>query len=97
MPIAKLSEKAIADLDEIYSYIAEDDLASADRLADEFLEKFLMLAENPFSGRSRMELGVGFRSFPHRRYIVIYILFADGIEIIRVLHSARDVESQFEM
>jgi toxin ParE1/3/4 len=97
MPTVKLSDQASADIDEIYTYIGENDPSAAERLTDELYEKFYMLSENPLSGRLRTEIGPGLRSFPHRRYIIIYITVDRGVEIYRVLHSARDVESQFEM
>ena len=30
------------------------------------------------------------RSFPHGRYVVYFLPRSSGIEIVRVLHSARD-------
>ena len=36
------------------------------------------------------------RSFPVSRYILFYELVTDGIALVRVLHSARDIPSQFE-
>ena len=97
MPTVELSEEARLDLKEIHSYIAEDNLAAADALADEITERLLILAENPSAGRRRPELGPELRSFPYQRYILFYISALNGIKILRVLHSARDIESQFEM
>lgn len=92
-----LSEKAKRDLKEIHSYIAEDNLFAADRLADEISERFRFLLANPAAGRLMVELGSEIRLFPFRRYLIYYTVTEDGIEIVRVLHSARDVESEFEM
>jgi toxin ParE1/3/4 len=46
-------------------------------------------------GREREELAPGLRSFPFRRYLIFYRLFAGGIEIVRVLHAAQDVPALF--
>lgn len=53
--------------------------------------KFALLATQPHMGRLRPELMPGLRSFPVRRYIVFYLGHEDGITLLRVLHSARDV------
>ncbi len=47
-------------------------------------------------GRVRYELTAGLRSFPFGRYVIFYALSADEIDIVRVLHSARDIDSAFD-
>jgi toxin ParE1/3/4 len=32
---------------------------------------------------------------PFERYVVFYLPMSDGIDIVRVLHSARDIEAIF--
>jgi toxin ParE1/3/4 len=46
-------------------------------------------------GRSRDELLPGLRSFPFGRYILFYLPLTDGVDLIRVLHSARDIDAVF--
>ena len=41
--------------------------------------------------RLREELMPGLRSFPYARYVVFFMPERDGIEIVRVVHSARDI------
>lgn len=36
------------------------------------------------------------QSFPHGRFVIFYHDLTDAIEIVRVLHGARDIESIFE-
>ena len=38
----------------------------------------------------------GIRSMPFGRYVIFYAPFVDGIDIIRVLHSARDIDAVFD-
>lgn len=95
MARARLTEIALADLAEIHSYIAEDDVSIANNIVDELFEKFEFLAEHPLAGRSRDEIGLHLRSFPHRRYVVFYSQTDFGVEITRVLHSARDIDPLF--
>lgn len=84
-------QRAEEDLDEIWFYIAKDNLAAADKLLDEIGDSCRLLAQDPFIGRSRPELAPDLRSFPVSRYIVFYAPSAFGVEIVRVLHSARDI------
>ena len=46
-------------------------------------------------GRSRPELAASVHSFPVARYVVFYRPAADGIEVVRVLHGARDIGATF--
>lgn len=46
-------------------------------------------------GRARDELLHGLRSFPFGRYVILYEPIDGGIDVVRVLHSARDVDAQF--
>ena len=60
----RLSVLAEQDLEEIWSYVAEDaSPASADRLIDAILDRVELLAEQPRMGRLRPEFGAGVRSF----------------------------------
>ena len=47
-------------------------------------------------GRARDALSAGVRSMPFERYVIFYVPLADGIDIVRVLHSARDIDAVFE-
>jgi toxin ParE1/3/4 len=50
----------------------------------------------PLIGRQREELSPRLRSFPVSRYIIFYRPMENGIEIVRVLHGARDFPPLFE-
>lgn len=58
---APLAER---DLDEIWDYIAQDDMAAADRFLDTLDEKCPLLAQYPALGRLRSEFASNLRSFP---------------------------------
>jgi toxin ParE1/3/4 len=87
--------QAEADLIEIWTYIAQDSLTRADKLLDEIDEKSQILAHSPLIGKARDELGPKIRSFPIGNYVLFYQPIEDGIEIIRVLHGARDIAALF--
>jgi toxin ParE1/3/4 len=46
-------------------------------------------------GRSRPELAPDLRSFPVGSYLIFYQPLDDGIEIIRIISAARDVDALF--
>lgn len=56
-------------------------------------EAFALLADNPRIGRRRSELMPEMRSFTVGRYVIFYGLADDGVEIIGVIHGARDIEN----
>jgi toxin ParE1/3/4 len=86
----RLSPLAERDLDEVWSYIAEDaSPAMADRLIDAIFDRFELLVEQPRMGRNRPEFGDGVRSFVVESY-VIYYRFDQDVLIARVLHGRRD-------
>ena len=89
------SPRAKADLAELWDYIADDSEARADEFIETLDRKFRTLAERPNIGRARDELATGLRSFPVGRYVLFYRPIPDGIEIVRVLHGARDVDAIF--
>lgn len=84
---------ALADLAEIWSFIADDSEANADRFLAKLETKLKLLATQPLMGRERPELMADMRSFPYARYVVFFMAQADGIEIVRVFHSGRDINT----
>jgi toxin ParE1/3/4 len=86
----RLSSLAEQDLDETWLYVAEDASAdTADRLIDDLINRFSLLAEQPRMGRLRPEFGDGVRSFPVENH-VIYYRHEHEVLIARVLHGRRD-------
>jgi len=58
----RVSDQARTDLDEIWSYIAQDDAEAADRFVRFLTSRFPVLASMPEMGRRRNELLKGLRS-----------------------------------
>ena len=88
--------RALSYLAEIWDYIADDSEVRADAFVATIDAKFQTLAKQPGIGRMRDELATGLRSLPIGRYVIFYLSLADGIEIIRVLHGARDIDTIFQ-
>ena len=91
----RLDIEAKEDLASIHTYIAGDNRAAADRLIDTLKQRFRLLAAQPLIGQLRPELAQDLRSFCVGNYVIFYRPGRGGIEIARVIHAARDVESQF--
>ena len=71
-------------------------MARADEFIDRIDAKFHALAAQPLIGRGRTELAAGLRSIPMAPYVIYYEVTLEGIAIVRVLHGARDANTQFE-
>ena len=90
------------DIIECADYIARDSYEAAIRFMDCVESAFLLLLERPKIGALREGLvpGVeGIRMWPvggFEKYLIFYQQIPNRIEILRVLHSARDIESIFE-
>jgi toxin ParE1/3/4 len=96
MPALIVSPLAEEDLEGIWSFVAERDVEAADRLIDEITSRFDHLLAYPEAGRARQELLMNLRSLPVKRYVIFYQPTDDGVEIFRVLHGSRDVQSEFD-
>ncbi len=86
---------AKADAGEIWAYIAEENPDAADRLLDRFDKLFRLLAAQPNLGKSVEGLAANLRFIPLGNYLVFYRPAKDGIEIVRLLHGARDITAEF--
>lgn len=83
--------EAEADLTAIALYVAQHSPARAHALIDRLRKRCTMLETHPHAGRPRPELGDGLRSLVERPYVLIYRAVADGVEIVAILHGARDL------
>lgn len=94
MAILVLSPEAAADLEEIADFIASENVDAALRVLTEIRQAMERLTDAPEIGHSREDLtSEPFRFWPVRRYLVIYRASPEAVEVSRILHSARDVES----
>lgn len=91
----QLTPEADNDLIEIWLFISKDSLESADRVIDRLTAAFEMLAHHPKVGAERSDLGNHLRSFKEGHYLIVYRISSTGIEVVRVLHTARDSKRIF--
>ena len=86
MKTVKLTPLAEHDLETIWQYISEANQQAADKLIHALLQKCGLLAQNSGLGRTRYDLMVSLRSFPHKNYVIFYFPLESGVEIYRILH-----------
>ncbi len=91
-----LSENAQTDVKEIWLYISEKNPISADVLIEDLFRKFQLLARNPELGKNKDRFFLNLKSFPLKNYLIFYVPNDNGIEIFRVIHSSRNIDSIFE-
>jgi antitoxin ParD1/3/4/toxin ParE1/3/4 len=90
-----VSVPAERDINEIAIYLAENaDPATARRVLADLRKAMRFLARNPRAGHLREDL----TSRPYRfwtvySYFIVYDPSTSPIEVVRVLHAARDVRS----
>ena len=88
----KLSPQAANDVREIWSYLAEHNVRAARRVRLKIFDACQWLAQNPRSGHERSDLTRKPVLFwPVGAYLIVYNPAASPIEIVRVLHGARDI------
>jgi toxin ParE1/3/4 len=93
----RLSAHAESDLAEIQLYIAQDSPSAAKRLIDRLFKRFHFLGRFPEAGERQPHAGSGdLRTFSHGSYVIYYRIRVQNIEIVRVVHGARDTASVFE-
>ena len=85
------STQAQEDILDITFYIARDSVTAAHRLLQKILRACEKLGASPRAGRLRDEIAPNLRSFPLEKYVVFYRPVRGGVEIVRVLHGARDI------
>ena len=75
----------------IWLYIAKDNVEAADKLVEKFDQTISLIAGSPRIGRDRSDLAPDLRSVPVGEYIIFFRPRSDGVQLIRVLHSKRNI------
>jgi toxin ParE1/3/4 len=91
----RIPHRAEADLDEIWLHVAESNPRAADRLIAKIVDKYQTLLRFPEMGSLCEELAPRLRSLAVGNYAIFYRPIENGIEIVRVVHAARDLPTLF--
>jgi plasmid stabilization system protein ParE len=87
-----LAPEALQDLQELWDYIATENLDAADRLIDTLFAAFERLATLPGLGHTREDLtDRPLRFWTVDAYLVIYRAEQTPIEIVAVTRGGRDI------
>lgn len=94
-------DAARQDINHIFAHIAPHDFHAALRVFDAIEEAFKLLAGMPGAG-PRCEFSepdlADLRFWPvkkYRNYLVIYRPLSDGVEVVRIIHAATDLQRAF--
>ena len=86
------TDTAEGHLDAIYAYIALDSPEYAKRMVDRITRRSQQIANFPFSGRKVPEYDIDqIREVIEGPYRIIYHIKPDQIDVVAVIHGARDV------
>ena len=93
----QLTPLAVDDLFEIWSYIAHDNTEAANAVEGAIHRACALLAQAPLAGRMRADLThLPLRFWfvqPYRNYVIVYDPATKPLQIIRVLHGARNIHA----
>lgn len=91
----EISIEAREDSLDLWLHIAARNPVAADRQVSRIERAAQRCATFPELGRRRPELGEGYRVLPIDSYLLIYRPIPTGIIIDRILHAARDIDTEF--
>jgi plasmid stabilization system protein ParE len=93
----ELTPQAVSDLFEIWDFISQDNPEAANRVEEAVFRACDFLADSPLAGRVRKDLAPLPLRFwvvpPYSKYLIVYDPEKKPLQIIRILHGARDLPS----
>ncbi len=88
------SPEAREDLNDIWDYIAEDNVDAADKVRDKIFDACEMLVRMPEIGHVRQDLvPLPVRFWPVLSYLIVYRSESKPLQIVRVLSGYRDIQA----
>lgn len=98
IPIYRISEKAIEDLEKIWLYTLKKwSLEQADRYHNLIINEIEYIADNFNLSRKIDYIRPGYRMSKVKSHLIFYKKANDGIiEIIRILHQKMDIENRLK-
>ncbi|WP_421362646.1 type II toxin-antitoxin system RelE/ParE family toxin [Agrobacterium rosae] len=79
------------DVAKDHAFIADQNLAAADRLARDIRRKVHSIAELGLTGVSKEDFGHGVRSIAYRERLIFFRVEDTELVILRVLHGHQDI------
>jgi toxin ParE1/3/4 len=91
-----IRSEALLDLDDIFDYIADDSPDRAIAFIQKLHSQIEKLAATPGMGRRRDELLPNLRGMAYGNYMIFYFPMNNGVDVVRVINGARDIEAIFQ-
>ncbi|NMG41053.1 type II toxin-antitoxin system RelE/ParE family toxin [Chelativorans sp. ZYF759] len=89
-----IAPRAERDIEDIHAYVSADNPVAADGVIGRFRKTIGLLALRPNMGPRVLRPGRrGLRKMSVPPFIIFYRVGDDLVEIVRVLHSSRDVDN----
>ena len=93
----QFTPQAVSDLLEIWTFIAQDNPEAADRVEEAVFKACDLLADSPLAGSVRKDMTPLPLRFwvvhPYSKYLVVYDPEKKPLQLIRILHGARNLPS----
>ncbi len=94
--IVRYTPSALAHLAEVRAYIALERPATAREIGQRIREAVTRLADFPHTGRTGRVEGTRELVIPRLPYIVVYLVSAEHVDVLAILHGARRWPSSFD-
>jgi plasmid stabilization system protein ParE len=94
-----IAPRALAELEDIWTYFAEvvGDPALADRINEDIFRAIRSLSRTPHMGHFRTDLAPKpARFWKVRRYLIVYRVRTDLLEVSRILDASRNIQALLE-
>ena len=86
------TDSAEEQLHALYEYIARTSPDYALRMVDRLTQRSLQITEHPLSGRKVPEYGLDqIREVIENPYRIVYYIKLDQIDVVAVIHEARNI------
>lgn len=90
------SPQADQDLEDIGDFIAQDSALHAKAVVAGLRLRSHNISNAPRAYPTRDDLGIGLRAMIWRPYLVLFRITPVHVEIVRIVHGARDLKRLFE-
>ncbi len=92
LPLRKTAQ-ALRDLLDIWLDIAPENIDAADRVYERLEARVVVLQQYPELGAARPDIAEPARVLVEPPYLILYHILPDAVQVVRVLHGARRIDS----
>ena len=89
----RFARRAVSDMEEIGDFIATDNPVRSRSFIRELRERCERITDFPEAAPLRPLLGAGVRVLIYGRYLILYAIHDTHVEVRRIVHGARDLDT----